>query len=105
MILDQGKRGDPLVDWVFVDIYVILDYVKRDVHHFCRYLHGFGTPSKIYMPYMSIFYANLVSFEEHRVTLCRYLRDPRLRKKRRFAFFVDIYVILAPTRRGIHHFC
>ena len=88
-----------LLRYNFVDRRVILDYVKRDAAHFCRYLRDPRLRKKRRGAFLSLFtvlqsimteisaifaviyttFASMTCVARH---FCRSLRDPSLRKKR-----------------------
>ena len=97
----DGRLG--LLRYNFVDRRVILDYVKRDAAHFCRYLRDSRLRKKRRGAFLSLFtvlqstvtgtfaifvvifitFASLTRDARH---FCRYLRDSSLRKKTRASF-------------------
>ena len=93
----DGRLG--LLRYNFVDRRVILDYVKRDAAHFCRYLRDPRLRKKRRGAFLSLFtvlqsimteipaifvvtYATFASMTRDARHFCRYLRDSSLRKKR-----------------------
>ena len=94
-----GGRRLELLRYIFIDRRVILDYVKRDAAHFCRYLRDPRLRKKRRGAFLSLFtvlqsimteipaifvviYATFASMTRDARHFCRYLRDSSLRKKR-----------------------
>ena len=104
----DGRLG--LLRYNFVDRRVILDYVKRDAAHFCRYLRDPRLRKKRRGAFLSLFtvlqsimteisaifvviYATFASMTRDARHFCRYLRDSSLRKKRH-ASHLSLFTIL-----------
>ena len=98
-----GGHRLELSRYIFIDRRVILDYVKRDAAHFCRYLRDPRLRKKRRGAFLSLFtvlqsimteipaifvviYATFASMTRDARHFCRYLRDSSLRKKRHGSF-------------------